>query len=151
MNDILLFLLGVFIGFLISYYFKFFVRRVLGIKPKYTTYFYDATTDEICLSTNNRDNHHLYRFVLIKDKLDDTITLNFTDFYFKGNKYRLARQFKFGYYDRCYAEDKYFITLYKNNQLLSFINDIIFIPRGTMSTNERDALEVFKIDLGSLK
>jgi|ERR1035437_1355010 hypothetical protein len=148
-KDLIWWTIGTISGFVVSFYFSWIIRKVFKIKPKWRTIYYSPLDNSFDADYLPNQTPY-FRLVIKNDKLTDTITFRFTHYYVKKGELKtiaLNRAFTFHYYDMNDKEGKFYIDLYKENDLSSFIDDICFRPSTELNitTNLAALTEVLNI------
>jgi hypothetical protein len=139
--------LGSIIGFFTSLNMGYFYREFLKLDDnKIKLCYYDIINEKIVVDLTK----NCLRFTIINNMLANSITINFTNFYDSNGCeiYIPKRNMKhvFHYYEKNERKNKYFIDLYKENDIKSFIEDIFFIPRSTTFSDDlNDIKEILEI------
>lgn len=138
LENILFAIGGMFFGIMLSYNFSWIIRKFFKIKIKQQTLYYDASAGEVTKHEVVDWDNHIFRFVLSKDKLNDSITLRFTEYRHKPEKIHvhLKQDFPFKFYSKYGDSDGDNITHYKNKKYMYFIDEIFWLPTNNIYKDE---------------
>ena len=144
MINVLLFILGIMIGFIISYHLSFILRKILKIKTRYLIKYYDL--NECSIKDDNRNLTQYLKFLIIKDKISERIIFNFISYHKNGIKQDIYKKFVYHFYDTDFQQNKYFIDLYRKKNFRTFFDDIFFINHnGTVNHKIDDIKKTLQI------
>lgn len=135
-TDLGLFVLGIVvgtvIGFFVSLHLGWIYRKLFYKRTESELYFYDITSEEIVTTKEGREDNHFVRFLIRDNKLNNTITFEFTDYYDgkeKVNIKLIGKRFVFEYFEFSSREKKDWIDLYKSNNIMAFMDNIFWVAR----------------------
>jgi hypothetical protein len=149
--------IGTVIGFYVSLYLGWIYRKLLNKRTESELYFYDITYDEIVTTKKGREDNQFVKFLIRDNKLTNTITFIFTDYYDgkAKNNVKLVgyKRFVFEYFEENSKDKKDWINLYKSGNIKSFIDNIFWVARNNeykphkinLSNNLLDVKEILNI------